>query len=86
MIFDFLTLDLISNIKAQKSKVKIKNIKELKRQISEFMEHSKEFEALAEDAKSRVKEITIDKTLERINRMLDVVDDCCGMVYQCASA
>lgn len=38
------------------------------------MEHSKEFEALAEDAKSRVKEITIDETLERMKDGVTLVD------------
>ena len=38
------------------------------------MEHSKEFEAIAEDAKSRVNEITIDATLERLKDSATLVD------------
>ena len=38
------------------------------------MKHSKEFEQIAEDAKSRVSEITIADTLERINAGATLVD------------
>ena len=38
------------------------------------MEHSKEFEAIAKDAKSRVKEITIDAALERLKDGATLVD------------
>jgi rhodanese-related sulfurtransferase len=42
------------------------------------MEHTKEFLAVAEDAKSRVKEISVDETLERMKEgavLIDVRED-----------
>lgn len=42
------------------------------------MEHSKEFLAVVEDAKSRVREISVDETLERMNEgavLIDVRED-----------
>lgn len=42
------------------------------------MIHSKEFEALANDAKSRIKEVTVSETLERMEhgaKLIDVRED-----------
>jgi rhodanese-related sulfurtransferase len=42
------------------------------------MKHSKEFEAIVAEAKTRVKEITVDETLERIEqgaKLIDVRED-----------
>ena len=42
------------------------------------MEHSSEFEALAADAKSRVKEVSVEQTLERLKngaKLIDVRED-----------
>ena len=42
------------------------------------MEHSKEFLAIVEDAKSRVKEVTVDEARERMNdgaKLIDVRED-----------
>ncbi|MBC7901107.1 MAG: sulfurtransferase [Saprospiraceae bacterium] len=38
------------------------------------MEHSKEFEALAADAKSRVKEVSVQQTLERLENGATLID------------
>jgi rhodanese-related sulfurtransferase len=43
------------------------------------MKHSAEFEALAKDAKTRIKEVTVEETLERIKDgavLIDVREDC----------
>ncbi|MEJ7848704.1 MAG: rhodanese-like domain-containing protein [Pyrinomonadaceae bacterium] len=42
------------------------------------MEHSREFEALAAEAKSRVKEVSVERTLERLAtgaKLIDVRED-----------
>ncbi len=42
------------------------------------MEHSKEFEALAADARGRIKEVTVAQTLERLEhgaKLIDVRED-----------
>ena len=38
------------------------------------MEHTKEFLQIAEDAKSRIKEISVAETLERINEGANLID------------
>ncbi len=42
------------------------------------MKHSSEFEAIVDDAKSRVKEVSVEDTLERLNggaKLIDVRED-----------
>ena len=38
------------------------------------MQHTKEFLRLAEDAKSRIREISVEETLERINEGANLID------------
>ena len=38
------------------------------------MEHTKEFLEIAEDARSRVKEISVDETLEKVKNGADLID------------
>ena len=46
--------------------------------LSGNMEHSKEFLAVVDDAKSRIREVSVDETVERVNngaKLIDVRED-----------
>lgn len=42
--------------------------------VKEFMEHTKEFLQIAEDAKSRVRETSVKRTLERLEKGAKLID------------